>query len=255
MTQIAQTPPQADNKIGAYFDKTSFDALVYQKGLQIIHETALQCPCKSDDTNQLSNCKNCGGSGWLFVNPTETRCVIQSLNAVTEFKDWSEKVRGMVKITGLDTDQYSTMDRLTILKANSIHNEVIHLSKKDAAFFGYTTYNIKKPIVCARFEDPTSALVQLTMGIHYTIDRNLIKISDNTLNGRDRLQITFRYFHAPQYHVIEMSRETMDQWKDQNSGKQIYLPVHGMAQRTHYHLDQENIVKNRLIENGFTFEK
>ena len=48
-------PPRAD------LNKQDFDTLIRQKGRDVILETALQCPCKSESTNQQSNCRNCDG--------------------------------------------------------------------------------------------------------------------------------------------------------------------------------------------------
>ena len=76
-------PPRAD------LHKREFDTLIHQKGRDVLLETALQCPCKSPSTNQQSDCKNCGGTGWIFVNPRETRMVLTAINAVTEFRPWS----------------------------------------------------------------------------------------------------------------------------------------------------------------------
>ncbi len=252
MTVILKTPPtEAANAPGAYLDDKAFDALIWQHGREVIHETALRCPCKSDESNQLSTCKNCGGTGWTFINPKQTRFVVTKVNAITEFKDWSDKIRGMINFSCIEDEQVSYMDRITLLAGNAIHNEVIHFKKQDGVTFAYCAYNIKKVLYCARFVNDTTAYQRLTLGVHYSIENNIVRIIDSGIAAIEDLSITIRYYYAPQYHVMEMVRETIQSWR-RHPGKELQsLPVSGVAQRAHYIVGMKNITSDNIIDNSF----
>jgi hypothetical protein len=59
----------------ADFNKSDFETLIQQKGRDVVLEKAILCGCKDKQGNQQSNCKNCGGAGFLFINPKETRMI------------------------------------------------------------------------------------------------------------------------------------------------------------------------------------
>ena len=132
------------NSNRADFNRTDFETLIQQKGRNTILEKAIQCPCKSKDSNQQSNCKNCGGSGFSFVNPKETRMVLQGMSAKEEFlqNGSSLTVTGDLKVTASDTEELAYMDRLTVQDAEAIFSEVLFFKTKGNITFAYSTYNI-----------------------------------------------------------------------------------------------------------------
>ena len=87
LQQTISVQPRAD------FEREDYKTLIEQKGRRILYEKALLCPCKSPSTNQQSGCKNCGGIGWIFVNPIQTRMIVSAVKIVTEFKPWSQEAR------------------------------------------------------------------------------------------------------------------------------------------------------------------
>ncbi len=255
-TVIAKTPPQnANTASGTYLDDNLFDTLIWQHGRTVIHESAIQCPCKSTTSNQQSTCRNCAGTGWVFINKKETRMVITKVNAVTEFRDWSEKVRGMINISAIEDEKISYMDRITLLDGNSIFNEVLHFQIQDGVMFSYTVYNIKSILYCAMYVDNNNAFTRLELGIHYSIENNVVRIIDNGIKtiftDNPELGLTIKYYHAPQYHILEMGRETMQSWR-KHPGKELEsLPVSATAQRAHYIADMQNLTADRIIDNSF----
>lgn len=229
------------------FHQNSFDTLVAQKGRDVIYEKAVMCPCKSKSTNALPSCKNCGGSGWLFINPIVDRMVVQKLDISTEFKPWSEESRGTIAITALQRHRLSFMDRITLPQAESVFNEILHLNKVDNDVFSFATYEIKHIEYIAKFTDVHTALTRLTPD-QYTIDGSILRIP--SLNKGDSVSI--RYIHSPVYHIVELQRESIESYRlETGSEKQQRLPISALARRAHYIINRENFTGDRIIDNSF----
>lgn len=241
-------PPRAD------LIKKDFDTLIHQKGRDVVLETALQCPCKSESTNQQSNCKNCGGTGWVFINPRQTRMVLTAIDIVNEFRPWSEELRGTVNITAHVEDELSIMDRITALDGESIHNEVLFLKQKGSTIFSFSTYDIKKILYIGMFKSTSEPLIRLKEGEHFTIEKNKIIFITSSFPFQEIAQnnFTIRYLHAPQFHVIEMKRDTMQSylWSSQQEVNQN-MPVSAVARRSHFQLSAQNLNGDRLLDNSY----
>lgn len=252
---IQQTP----SLVGAAsidFRKNDFDAAIWLKGYDIIHEKALKCPCKSINSNQQSNCKNCGGSGWVFINPTKTRAILHSMNINTQFKEWSEENRGTVSISIRDIDQLSFMDRLSVLSGEAIYGEVIHFKESNGALFSFTSYKMKEILYAGMFINVDNKLQRLILDEDFTFEDNKIFLKDKYISTFDAavgdLSITIRYIHAPQYHVIDLVRETMVTIiKENGRDKSTSLPISAVGRRAHYILNAENLSETRLVDNSY----
>lgn len=253
-TTYNTAPPRSD------LSKKDFDDLIQQKGNDVLIETALICPCKSISTNQQSNCKNCGGTGWVFINPRERRMVLTAINSVTEFRPWSEELRGTVNITCHEQDDLSEMDRITALKGKAIHNEVLYFKYLNSpqTIFTYSTYNIKTIDYIALFVDINQPLRRLKENDDYTFVNNIITFQSNLQLPFEQIEennITIRYKHAPQFHVIEMKRDTMQSYKWTNQEINQDMPVSAIARRAHYQLSAQNLAGDRLIDNSYIEHK
>ena len=87
-----QTPPNTVGQPSVQLVKNDFDVAIEKKGYRVYHDKASKCPCASKNGGApQSNCKNCGGSGWFYINRTRTRMVVQSMNINTTNKEWSEE--------------------------------------------------------------------------------------------------------------------------------------------------------------------
>jgi hypothetical protein len=259
MTLISFTPAAAVTKGRVDFNKSGFDKLVWDKGYAVIHEKALKCPCVSKNTNQQSNCHNCGGVGWIFVNATETRMVISSMNMTTKFSQWSETNMGTASITALAETETSYMDRLTVLDANTIFGEVLFLKQYGSTYYFATIYDIKSITSLALFINVNSKLKQLAYGIDFTYSGNKIMLLNPTdfidpLVTEQDISISIRYVHAPQMHIIDSTRDTLQSFvMFGDSDQAVNLPIHSVARRAHYVLTRENFDNSRLVNNDFTF--
>lgn len=244
-------PPRVD------FNRNDFDNIIYQKGRDVLFEKSLLCPCKGKSTNQQSNCKNCGGTGYIFYNPKKTRMVVQGLSVVSETKAWSEESRGTVNITCNDDERLSYMDRITILDGTAIHQEVVFFKKSSQnEWFCYTAYPVKKILYAGLFQTTLTPLLNVSELISTPTDKpGIIKLSLplNVVVDKE-YSVTLRYEHAPSFHVIEMRRESMQSFKlDESTQTEINqkLPLSALGRRSHYVLTAPQLYGDRLLDNSF----
>jgi hypothetical protein len=249
---LIKTPNITSDLSRVDFNNEDFEKLLRDKGRDVVVEKSLVCPCKSENSGGLSNCKNCGGSGWAFINPTKTRMVVQSMSLSNDFKDWSETSRGMIKVSARKDEHISHMDKITALHATSVFTESFFVKKVGEIFFAYTTYEIKDVEYCAFFKTENTQYEQINKNVHYTIDGNVFKIIDDDLIEEfEELSITIRYTHAPVYYVLDLQRESMESFVlNDGSEDRIDLPITFMARRAHYVLNMENTNKNRILDNS-----
>jgi hypothetical protein len=252
---IQDAPPGVrDTTIG--FIAGEFDILIFEKGYRVIQEKVLQCPCKSKRTNQQSNCKNCGGTGWLFINPNETRMVLRNMNENTTYKAWSEENLGNVNISVMNKDRLTHMDRITLIESEANFNEIRHFRKsQDDKIFAYCSYHIKKIDYVGLFVNETTKLTRLTEGIDYTFDGNRLFLTDKYLADwidDNTYSVTVRYIHQPQFHIIDINRQVANSRKS-FEGKEEFqnLPISAVGRRAHFVLDTENIAHTRLLDNSY----
>lgn len=243
-------PPRAD------LNRSDFENLIYQKGREVLFEKALPCPCKSESTNQQGTCQNCGGAGWLFVNPKTTRMLVTGVSVTNEYKPWSEEARGMVNVTCQESESLSFMDRITLLDGKSIHNEVLFFNLVNNNLIAFSSYPIKHILISAMFVSTEQELVDIPVESFTIGPRNRIILS-KTLFGEDipeQVSITLKYYFAPSYCIVEMKRETMQSFRYvEGSEQQQNFPVSALARRTHYELKPINnvTIDNTLTENKF----
>ena len=151
MVSIRKSPPA--NTIATpspQFEKQLFDAAIWQKGYDCYVEKAIECPCRGDAENHsaLPNCQNCGGVGWVFLNPVKTIALITGVNRDTKYKQWSQELIGNVSITLRDIEQAGFMDRITLLVETAIFSEVKKIRSiqegLDTSYFTFLSYEIKQ---------------------------------------------------------------------------------------------------------------
>ena len=259
MTQVTQTPVTGINQGRADFAKNSFDKLVYEKGYDVIHEKALKCPCVSKNSGQQTNCKNCGGSSWIYFNPTQTKMVIHSMNLNTKYKEWSQENIGTASITSLAETETSFMDRITVIDGITIFTETLFLKYNTSTYYWATIYNIKEISYIGLFINSLQALRPLVYGTDFTyVDNKIIFLTASlyinpTVDPEEQdISVTIRYKHSPQLHIIDSPRDTMQTYINiaQEGESVVSLPVHSIGRRSHYVLDRENFDNSRILDNS-----
>ena len=249
LQQTVSIQPRAD------FNKEDYTTLIEQKGRQVLFEKALLCPCKSKSTNQQSDCKNCGGTGWVYVNPKKTRMVISAIKVVTEYRSWSQETRGMANCSALDCDELSDMDKLTILDGISYFKEVCFFRQDPdnlGTWFTFTNYPIKAMRYCGRYVDNNTKFTELVEGTDFTISGKTITLLTNLPTSDDQVSITIRYVYSPAFVVIDIGRETMQSFEYSNgTEKLISLPISAIIRRTHVEFPELNKAGNNILDNNF----
>jgi len=248
---VKTTAPNLQGKARVDLVKTDFDALVWQKGYDVIVEKAIECPCRNrPDGMALSNCRNCGGSGWVFYNPNQTRMVIQSINKDTQYKEWSKENLGTAKITALNEQRLSYMDKITIINSIQSLNETLFLKQHtDGKYRVMTTYPIIDIVDIFRFADSDSPLIKLTSD-DYSIQHNQW-IELNNVNEQYPT-ISVRYLYNPVYYILDVNRDVMTS-KKLTAGKDIDkdFPVSAVGRAAHYILDSQNYNQDYLLDNSY----
>lgn len=250
----SQSLPEGYNQPRPDFNKREIDIVIYQKGYTVIHEKALKCPCKpKGEGGQLSSCQNCGGTGWIFINPKQTRMVLHSMNINTQYKEWSEENRGTASITCSDLEEISFMDKITLSESLSIYSETLHSTVDTGSLLFFSIYPIVELEYIGLFKSNDEPIQRLVKDLDYTLERNIISLNSSFDSLGDDLTITVRYKHNPQYYIIDLPRNTMSTKVDDGGIERspINLPIHAIGRYAHYVLDTENLVGNRLIDNSF----
>jgi len=259
MITVTPTPSQVANQGRADFVKSKFDDLIYQKGYDVVHEKALRCPCVSKNANQQSNCKNCGGSSWIFFNPTQTKMVIHSMNLNTKYKEWSQENIGTASISSLAETETSFMDRITVIDGEAIFSEVLFLKQYNSTYYWNTIYDIKEISFLGLFVGVEQILKTLVYGADFTYTKNKITFLTaddyiDPLATEQDISISIRYKHSPQLHIIDSPRETIQTFINiGGEGEEVVsLPVHSIGRRSHYVLDRQNFDNSRVLDNSRT---
>lgn len=258
---ISQTPPNLQGQSRVDLRKRDFDAIVWQKGYDVYLDKALRCPCRSGNDHQaLSSCKNCGGSGWLYLNRYKTKMVLQSMNLDTKFKEWSEERIGTVRITSMNRDELAFMDRITVIEGRTIVNDVVFPKDYYGELRARVNYEILEIDEIFLFSSAGAPLKRLFEGVDFDIlqdnqgrPTNLLRF-DQQYSGMDQMTVSIRYQYAPQFHVMDVTRQIMNtQELDKSTGADIIsdMPVSAMGRRSHYVLDEQNYNNDFLLDNSY----
>lgn len=240
----------------ADFTKSDFDRIVTEKGRLVVLEKALRCPCKGASAAHLTSCRNCGGTGWIFINPRESRMVLQGIEVVTKLEGWSEENRGMARVTGLAEDRISFMDKITIEdEGTSTYTEVLSFSRSEDIIFSFTAYPIEKIEYVGLFNGVNLKLTILEPEVDYTIVGNTFRLNEAKYGEStiEDLSVSIRYEHKPVFYVIEVKRDTMQSFKLIENGSEVsqLLPLSAYARRAHYVLNATNLAGNKLLDNSY----
>lgn len=252
---IIQREFSENNHLAADFNNNEITATIANKGYQVIHEKAYFCPCKSKSgLAHLSTCQNCRGTGWFFANPTKTYMTITSIQLDGKLKEaalreWGNLDLGTVKITAVNGDKFSYMDRITVLDATSEHNEIIYpsLSDDELSMFAMTQYDIVSVNFLGLFVDVESKLAKLEEPIDYSFIDNIVTLTNAELENP---QLTIRYVHKPSFYITDILRESMTSTVGQ-SRNTISMPIHALAKRAHLIKDIENLDGDRILDNSW----
>lgn len=198
-------------------NKQLFDANIWAYGYDVLVEKAIECPCRKEGENSnVSSCQNCGGLGWAFINPVQTKAIITSINQETKYKQWSQELLGNISATLRDLDNASFMDRITLIGEKTTFSEVRKVrTTSTSQLFIFVSYEIEEIEDIFIFKDPTLPLIRLSAD-SYTINsgnRFVIDLDTTALADSANSSISVRYKHKVQYNILDIPhilRSTMD---------------------------------------------
>ena len=174
-----QPTPNLTGKFRASFKLEEFDALIWNDGYIVTVESSVKCPCKTKDNDHLSTCANCAGTGWIFINKTQDRAILSSINSDTKIKSWSEEKLGTVNVTLREITNLAYMDKIIVQDSDVKQSEVLYPVAFNTDYFSYTIYDIESVEEIFRFVAPDQPLELLEVVTDYRFERNKI-IFQNT---------------------------------------------------------------------------
>ena len=254
--QISQTPASVlKNKPRGNLQKRNFDTLVHQKGYPVVIEKAISCPCATVANQPLPECRNCGGSGWFWINPVSTKAIIQSMNKDTKFKEWSKENVGTASITTFQEVELGYMDKIRLTEGLTSYSEIVKpILYDDGTMRARLRYRPVSIEAMFRYDTSTTALTGLVIPTDVTLSGNILVI-DSSLNGITNLTISIRYQHNPVFVVVDLPRSTIYSESLHHNTKaedHFPFPVHAVARTLHYAVNETSIDTAYLFDNSFT---
>lgn len=255
MAKILTSERQIPNQIAkgqVNVDSSRLDSLVYQKGLDVIWESSVKCPCKQSGRGNLLTCVNCGGTGWIFVNPVKTRMVVSSLNQTTKYSQWSVERIGIANITCRAIDNVGDMDKITLTASISKMSQVIYPNLYKSTLFAFTNYPAVRVIDVFMFTSDDKQLVHLSPK-DYSIDGNKI-VFDKKLYT-ENMTVSVRYTYNAAYFVIDIPHEIRETLiVDAGTTKTAKLPISAVARRCHYIINGDKFEGRATVDNSYNNE-
>lgn len=237
------TPPDLIGRPSVpMFEKSAFESLIWEKGMPIIIEHAVACPCRGKSGSAKSSCLNCLGLGYFFINPVETRAIITSINRQTKYQQWSPELTGTVSVSVSDDSRISFQDKVTLKSRTGLLNEVKPLLNvvEDAVTrrFLFMSYNVDKIKAVYIFGTDTTNLIKLSPNdfIINEYNRAAIELNDdlvlpNVYNG----VMTVEYEYEVSYIAVDIPHEFRSAFVIDDKGKNVEsnMPMQIIAKRTH----------------------
>lgn len=242
------------------FNPSRFEAAIFDKGYDVYHERAMRCPCQIQNiTSPLPDCKNCGGTGWFFINKTQTRMLLSGMADKKKYEaQWSETNAGTVSISSSSLDRLAFMDRITIMCGEAYFSQVINMKYSERldkifAFLVYEPLEIDEIFLFKSTNEPLQVLTENEFSIQNNflfLNKELFPIPDKKTNP---LAVSVRYKHRPQYHIVDIMRDLM-LTPVLNAGSNLQatiekMPFSAMGRRAHFIFDPVDIEGNGIFDN------
>lgn len=228
-----------------------FSALIDNKGYDAIWERAIPCPCAKRQGAPMSNCQNCQGTGWVFINPMQIKVVSQSLNKETKYKEWSQERLGTASFTVRPEYHLNFMDKITLLNTSSRESENRLVYIIDGQKMINTIYPILEVVEIFKFSGINSKLQLLDKSSYSVQDRFVVFNGTADIKEKDSLTIT--YDHNVQYHILDLNHDIRNTIVLDNYSReeQLLLPISAIGRRVHNVIDAQNYAGNNLLDNSY----
>ena len=239
-----------------YLNRSLFDEAIANHGYQCAIERACKCPCKTMNAGAvMSDCLNCGGTGWFWINKQTTQILCSSMANRNKYEPWTAENMGTVNISCRPQDKLGFMDKVTLLELESWFSEVknVRQSNNLSTWFTFVTYEPLRVFEMYMYVDSDHPLKYMELNIDYTISRNKIIIIPQNGQNLTGKTITLRYVHNPVYYVQDINRDLVRQKQMINCSKdaenKTNMPLSCVARRAHYVLDVIDFGGEALFDN------
>lgn len=250
--KIIKTPTyvNAPGIIRTDFFSPDFDVLVDNKGYDVIWERAIPCPCAKRQGATMTNCKNCQGTGWVFINPTQIKAIAQSINKDTKYKEWSQERLGTASFTVRHEYHLNFMDKLTLLGSSSRDSENRIVYFYENQWLINTIYPIDKIIDIFKFVSPTEPLQLLSPDSYFVQDHFVIFTPGTVQNGDS---VTISYEHKVQYHILDLNHDVRNTILLDDTSREVplQLPISAVGRRVHNVIDAVDFIGSSLFDNSY----
>lgn len=231
------------------FKKDDFDILVHQKGLELTHEITVKCSCiREINGNAKLTCIDCGGSGYIFIDPCTLRGVIQAIGFNPKKMQYSEVNLGTALLTMRYTERLGWMDRFTIKDGETIFMEntfpLVRTINGSPQMSSLLTYDPIKAVKVFMYVDDSTSQQELIEGTDFSLSGRKLILSDEIMGaaiaaGEQKKYISIRYRHRPQYLVMDVQRDIRNTRQIVAGGEEIlnHMPVFCTLKKAHYILN------------------
>jgi hypothetical protein len=252
MKPIVSTTPEDIGSPEVLFDNKAFNDFVSNKGYEAYIDRAIECPCKVKSLGSaLSTCVNCNGTGWIFVNRSQTKVACTGISNRNKYENWTKENMGTISITSRPIDKLGFMDRITLLELEAWFTEVLKPVVFNSQVYAFTIYPVIEIMNIYKFNGDNAVLQKLAVDTDYTISGNKIVFNYNTYGATQDFSVSVRYKHNPVYHVIDINRDLVKQYSLNQNGtveKQDF-PLNAIGRKAHYMLDAADLSADSVLEN------
>lgn len=237
MTIRTKSSPNLISQPVVNFDKNSFDATLWNKGYNVLHEESRPCPCRSKNSGSpLPNCQNCRGFGWVFINPIRTKALVSNINKKQRYVEWSEETIGTISATLMNDDKLAEMDRITFLEVVSKRSEILKIRESSSQKFVFLTYKPNEILDVFYFESSSTPLIKLTESQYGISSENeyILLLNFTEPSGFNGV-VTVGYLCNPSYIIIDLPHDLRASMIMNSMGQleKIDLPINAILRKTH----------------------
>lgn len=227
-----------------------FSALVEQKGVDVVWERAIPCPCSKRQVHK-STCRNCRGTGWVFINPTLIKAIVSSINRDTKYKEWSTELLGTVSVTVRPEHCLNYMDKFTILNSSAVQSEVLEVKFSNDKLYINTIYPVLSIVEIFKYEDSNQPLKLIQQG--YSVDENhfITFVAGKELKEGDFITITYK--HNVVYNILDFPHDVRNTYILNTLSREevLKLPISAVARRAHNVIDSLDFDGDNVFDNSY----
>jgi hypothetical protein len=216
------------------FNVDKYNNKINEKGYDIKWSRMLSCPCKKDLTSQSnSNCINCGGTGYFFLDPIEIRAMISNTAFQKNFShQWTADMQGTAYMTIEAEHKIGWMDKIEVMFAETVFSETRIVEQSNLDLIIKTHYVATKILNAYVYVNDVTPLKVLDVN-DFVISGKEIKIISDEILLNDQIGLLYEY--NPTYVVIDILNDYRNTIVSKNEPieKLRKMPLRATIKREH----------------------